>query len=162
MRKVSMFIAMSLFLIVHLAYGSEQKQAGRYVNQHKLSAGLTAVVAEGDFEPRSIGSYSVRIYGANPEFPIDDFLCGTIRSRDGSIEKIMIQDLNGDGNEEIIIIIRSVGTGGYLSADAFQYQSKQLKLIANVTDLRKNADPIHELTKILKTNTKQMNSPDKK
>jgi hypothetical protein len=65
----------------------------------------------------------------------------------------MIQDLNGDGNEEIIIIIRSVGTGGYLSADAFQYQSKQLKLIANVTDLRKNADPIHELKKILKTNT---------
>jgi hypothetical protein len=153
MRKVSMFITMSLFLIVHLAYGNEQKQAGRYVNQHKLSTGLTAVVAEGDFEPRSIGSYSVRIYGANPEFPIDDFLCGTIRSRDGSIEKIMIQDLNGDGNEEIIIIIRSVGTGGYLSADAFQYQSKQLKLIANVTDLRKNADPIHELKKILKTNT---------
>ena len=106
MKKVSMFIVISLFLIVHFAFGTQQKQTGRYVNQHKLSTGLTAVVAEGDFEPRSIGSYSVRIYGANPEFPTDDFLCGTIRSRDGSIEKVMIQDINDGGTEEIIIIIR--------------------------------------------------------
>ena len=155
MKKVSMFIIISLFLIVHFAFGTQQKQTGRYVNQHKLSTGLTAVVAEGDFEPRSIGSYSVRIYGANPEFPIDDFLCGIIRSRDGSIEKVMIQDINDDGTEEIIIIIRSAGTGGYLSADAFQYQSKQLKLIVGVIDLRKNADPIHELTRMLEINTEQ-------
>ena len=156
-----MFITMSLFFIVHLAYGSEQKQAGRYVNQHKLSSGLTAVVAEGDFEPRSIGSYSVRFYGANPEFPTDDFLHGTIRSRDGFIEEVSIQDMNGDGTEEIIVIIRSVGTGGYLSADAFQYGSKQLTLIAGVAELTKNADPIRELMKVLETNTKQMTPPGK-
>jgi len=148
------FIAMCFFLIVPFAYGSEQKQPARYLDQHRLSTGLTVVVAEGDLEPRSIGSYSVRIYGANPEFPTDDFLSGTIRSRDGSIEKVVIQDINGDGAEEIIIIIRNAGTGGYLSADAFQYLSKQLKLIANVTELEKNADPIQELTRTLKTNTR--------
>ena len=56
----------------------------------------------------------------------------------------MIQEINGDGIEEIIIILRSAGTGGYLSADAFQYQSKQLTLIASVSDHGKNANPIHE------------------
>jgi hypothetical protein len=75
MRKISIFIIMCFCLIVQLAYGSEQKQPARYLNQHKLSTGLTAVVAEGDLEPRSIGSYSVRIYGANPEYPTDDYIC---------------------------------------------------------------------------------------
>jgi len=147
MKKVSVLVYMSLFLIVCLAYGNEQAQSGRYANQHKLSTGLTVVVAEGDFEPRSIGSYSVRIYGANPDFPTDDFVCGTIRPRDGIVEKVIIQDINGNGTEEIIVIIRSVGTGGYLSADVFQYQPKQLMLLESVTDLTKKADPIHELTK---------------
>ncbi len=153
----TIFITICLSLIVHPAFGSAQKQPARYLNQHKLSTGYTAVVAEGEFEPRSIGSYSVRIYGANPEFPTDDFLSGTVRSRDGSIEKVVIQDINGDGAEEIIIIIRSAGTGGYISADAFQYRSKQLKLISNVTDLEKNADPIHELTRILETDIEGTN-----
>ena len=150
--KYLLILAMSL-LVVHLAYGSEQKQPDRYVHQAKLSTGMTVVVAEGDFEPRSIGSYSLRVYGANPKFPTDDFLSGTVRSRDGYIEKVVSQDINADGAEEIIIIIRSAGTGGYLSADAFQYRSKKLKLISNVTDLEKNADPIHELIKALKINT---------
>lgn len=61
MRKISMLITLSLFLIVCLAYGNEQNQSGRCVNRHELSTGLTAVVAEGDFEPRSIGSYGIRI-----------------------------------------------------------------------------------------------------
>ena len=156
-RKVSILITMFLFFITPSAYGSEQNSSDRYLNQHKLSTGLTAVIAEGDLEPRSIGSYSVRIYGANPEYPTDDFLSGTIRLRDGSIEKVVIQDINGDGAEEIIIIIRSAGTGGYISADAFQYKSKQLKLISNVTELKKDANPIHELAKKLKTNTEQTN-----
>jgi len=90
-----------------------------------LSTGLTAVIAEGDFEPRSIGSYSIRIYEANLEYPTDYFLYGTIRPREGNIETVTIQDINEDSIEEIIVVIRSVGTGSYLSADAFQCQSKK-------------------------------------
>jgi len=161
MKKASILIIMSLSIIACPVYGGEREQSGRYVSLHKLSTGLTVVVAEGDFEPRSIGSYSLRLYKANPEFPTDDFLCGTIRSRDGSIEKVKIQDIDKDGTEEIIIIIRAAGTGGYLSADAFNYQSKKFNLIANVTDLPKNTDPIHKLTNILKSNTGQMDAPGK-
>jgi len=152
--KYLLILAMSL-LVVHLAYGSEQKQPDRYVHQAKLSTGMSVVVAEGDFEPRSIGSYSLRMYGVNPEFPTDDFVAAIVRSRDGYIEKVVTQDINANGTEEIIIIIRSAGTGGYLSADAFQYRSKKLKLISNVTDIEKNADPIQELIKLWQTNTEE-------
>ena len=155
MKKVSIFIIINLLFVTHFAFGAEQKQTGRFVNQYQLSTGITVVIAEGDFEPRSIGSYSVRIYGANPMFPTDDFLFGTIRPRDGIIEKVLIQDINGDDIEEIIVILRSVGTGAYLSADAFRYQTKQLKLLVDVTGLKKDADPIRELRRMLEINAKQ-------
>jgi hypothetical protein len=63
------------------------------------------VVAEGDFEARSIGSYSVRAYGAaNPRFPFDDFIAGTVRPRDGTIDHIGFSDLDRDGSPEIVVI----------------------------------------------------------
>ena len=162
MKKISIFVAAGLCLIVYLAYGHDQKQPNRYVNRYKLSTGLIAVVAEGDFEPRSIGSYSLRVYKVyDAKFPCDDFLCGTIRYRDGSIENVKIQDINGDGTTEIVIIIRCAGTGGYISADAFNYKEEKLRLCANVSGLKKNADPINELKKIFKK-TEQKNPPDKK
>ena len=148
--KYLLMLAMSL-IIVGPAYGSEQDQTDRFLHKAKLSTGMTVVVADGDFEPRSIGSYSVRIYGANPKYPTDDFLSGEIRSRDGYVEKVVIQDINRDDSEEIIVIVRSAGTGGYLSAEAFRYRFDQLKLIISVADLQKHADPIQELTKRLKT-----------
>ena len=149
MTKVSFLIIISFFLTNNLTFGQKQKHSSRYANQHKLSTGLTVVVAEGDFEPRSIGSYSIRIYDVNHDFPTDKFLYGTIRPRVGIIEQVRIKDINKDGTEEIIVIIRSVGTGGNLSADAFQYQSKQLKLIANVSGLEKKTDPIKALIKVI-------------
>jgi hypothetical protein len=44
-----------------------------------------------------------------------------------------------------VVIIRSVGSGGYLSADAFRYQSGSLEWILSVLDLDKEADPIQAL-----------------
>ena len=41
--------------------------------------GVVYVVSEGDGEPRSTGSVAVRLYsGANPDYPLDQFLCGLI------------------------------------------------------------------------------------
>jgi len=124
-----------------------QKKSDRYVNRCKMSIGLTAVIAEGDYEPRSIGSYSVRIYGVNPKYSTDNFLCGIIKARDGNIEKISARDINGDGKEEIIVVIRCVGSGSYLSADAFNYQHKKLKLVASISGVNRTADPIKLLKK---------------
>ena len=104
------------------------------------------VISEGDFEPRSIGSYSLRAYaGDNRRFPYDDFLAGVVRPRDGTIEALKFADLNRDASPEIIVVMRSAGTGGYVSADTFQMRDGTLTLLAAVSGLAKDADPIRRL-----------------
>jgi len=108
--------------------------AGDGIRQYTATGNnIFVVVSEGKSEPRSIGSYSLRIYSAHrPEFPFDNFITGLIRPRDGAVEKIFFEDLNADGQEEIIITIRSVGTGSYLSADAFSWDQKILTFFNSV------------------------------
>ena len=130
------------FLTMQIALAAEQDH--RFARKFQFPAGREiAVVAEGEFEPRSIGSYSVRTYsGVNPKFPFDDFITGMIRPRNGAVENVRFHDFDGDGRAEIIVIIRSAGSGSYLSADAFAYADKSLKLLASVSDLPNDADPI--------------------
>src|SRR5215510_2097588 len=119
----------------------------RYIRKINLpGAQEIVVVAEGEFEPRSIGSYTLRIYsGANPEFSMDDYVAGLVRPRNGSVEVVRFYDFDGDGRAEIVVVIRSVGTGGYLSADVFAYGNKLLKLVATVSDLPKDSDLLTEI-----------------
>src|SRR5262245_21657751 len=113
----------TIFMIV-VALASKSALAAerdvRFIEKAKFpDAPEILVVAEGDFEPKSVGSYSVRVYsGANPDFPVDEYVAGVVRPRAGAIERVQFQDL-GRGVPEIIVIIRSAGSGGYLSADAF-------------------------------------------
>ena len=104
------------------------------------------VVAEGDFEPRSIGSYALRVYGgASKNSPTDDFVAGVIWSRKGIIEAVRFDDIDGDDKPEIVVITRSVGSGRYLSADAFRYRAKSLEWVVSASDLDKRANPIRAL-----------------
>ena len=144
-------LCMFLVLLTHVvAVGADQDS--RFVRKIQFpGAREFVVVAEGDFEPRSIGSYSVRIYsGVNPEFPIDDYAAGIIRQRDGTVEDVKFYDVDSDSAQELIVIMRSVGSGGYLSADAFDYGNKSLKLLLSVSGLEAKADPILALIKKLK------------
>ena len=119
------------------------------------------VVAEGQCEPRSVGSYSLRVYaGTNPRFPYDDFVTGIVRSRDGTVEDVRVSDLDRDESPEIIIIVRSSGTGGYLSADAFRLRGTVLTLLGSVSSLPKDADPIRALEAELKNDAEQRAAPD--
>ena len=112
------------------------------------------VVTEGQCESRSTGSYSLRVYaGTNPRFPHDDFVTGTVRARDGAVEQIRFSDLDDDGLPDIIVTMRSVGTGGYLSADAFRLRGRVLMLLGSVTGLPKDADPIDALKAQLTSRT---------
>ena len=117
-------------------------------------ASTIAVVAEGDFEPRSIGSYSLRIYaGTDPRFPYDHFIAGVVRPRDGVVERVQFADLDGDGVPEVVVIVRSVGSGGYLAADAFQLGDKAPTLLETVAGLTPDSDPIRALAVKLKAAT---------
>lgn len=121
--------------------------SARQIRQAVLPrSAMTVVVAEGDFEPRSIGSYSLRIYAsANPGFPYDDYIAGAVRPRDGAVESVAFADVDGDRTPDIIVIIRSAGSGGYLSADAFQLSGSVLTLLGSVSGLAKDADPVQTL-----------------
>ena len=117
----------------------------RFVQKIKLSTELTAVVAEGDLEARSTGSFSVRLYStenAQPEDETTFFVAGVIHERDGYIEKVELADIGGDEKSEIVVTVRCVGTGSYLSAHAFGFDKKRVWLKASIADLPKDADPI--------------------
>jgi hypothetical protein len=117
--------------------------ANRFISKLKLPTGQTVVVAEGDFEARSIGSFSVRLYetaAATDETTF--FLSGLIRPRDGVLEKAILADVDGDQQPEIIIVVRSAGTGGYLSAHAFEFANDELVFSILVKGLGPDEDPV--------------------
>ncbi|MCJ7838890.1 MAG: PliI family lysozyme inhibitor of I-type lysozyme [Burkholderiales bacterium] len=110
------------------------------------------MVAEGDFEARSIGSYSVRIYSTENAQAGDDttfFAAGVVRARDGAVEKVLLADLGDDRHPSLIVAIRSAGSGGYLSADAYTIDKDKVALRASVSGLPANADPVAALKSAL-------------
>jgi hypothetical protein len=78
-----------------------------------LATGQTAVVAEGEFEARSIGSYSVR-YLLDTKLrnrmmtPLSSRRA-SFRARDGTIEKVFLAELGNDGPPSLVVVIRSCG-----------------------------------------------------
>jgi len=136
-------------LVALLASGfAHAADSERFITKVKLPSGQTAVVAEGDFEARSIGSFSVRLYDTAP--PGDEttfFIAGQVRARDGTVEKVVLADIVGDQRPELVVIVRSAGTGGFLSAHAFALDRKRLIFRAAVKDLPPEANPIAALRK---------------
>jgi hypothetical protein len=126
-------------------------EEARFLSQIKLSSGETVVVAEGDKEARSTGSFSVRLYdAAEPADATTFFSSGIIEERDGGVEKVTLADVDGDKKEEIVVHIRSAGTGGYLSAYAFGANNKKLRARGKVADLAPDADVVAALKGSLK------------
>ena len=140
------FLTLTLALI---ASGTLHAAASeRFITKIKLPSGQTVVIAEGDLEARSIGSFSVRLYAAAaPGDETTFFRAGRIRARDGTIEKVALADVAGDQRPEIVVIARSAGTGGFLSAHAFAIDEQRLTFLSTVTGLPPDADPIEALRK---------------
>jgi hypothetical protein len=126
-------------------------EPSRFIAKVKLPSGQTVVVAEGDLEARSTGSFSVRLYAAAPpRGETTFFTAGLIRPRDGTVEKVVLADIDGDQRPEIVVIVRSAGTGGYVSADAFVFEQERLLFRAVAENLTPDADPIVALRKSVK------------
>ncbi len=118
----------------------------RFIKKVKLPSGQTTVVAEGAFEARSIGSFSVRLYeAAPPEDETTFFTAGLIRAREGTIDKVVLADIDDNHKPEIIVIVRSVGTGSYISAYAFAFDNTKLIFLAAVEGLPPEADSVEAL-----------------
>jgi hypothetical protein len=148
--KSTITAGFGVVLLAALAYGAERNL--RFAKKLQIP-GLpeVVVVAEGDFEPRSIGSYALRLYGgSSKKSSTDDFVVGLIRPRNGTVEAVRFDDIDGDDRPEIVVIIRAVGSGGYLSADAFRYRKGSLDWAGSVAALDKGADPVPALRGKLK------------
>lgn len=122
----------------------------RVVTRLRLEPDITVVVAEGDFEPRSIGSFSVRVYRADAAavrrgLDTDEFLGGLLGERDGVVETVTASDIDGDLFPEVIVKIRSAGSGGYLSAVALAVRGRAVEVRARVADLAATADVVEAL-----------------
>jgi hypothetical protein len=84
--------------------------------------------------------------GTSKNFPLDDFVVGIVWPRNGIVEAVRFADtdINSDDTSEMVIT-RAVGSGGYLSADAFRYRARSLEWVVSVAALDKAADPIQAL-----------------
>jgi hypothetical protein len=153
LRRVAPWL---LFVCAAVALAAEAGE--RFVQKLALPGQQTAVVAEGDFEARSIGSYSVRVYSTEGAQPGDDttfFSSGLIRPRDGVVEKILLADVDGSGRSSLVVVIRSAGSGGYLSADAFAIGPGAVTLRGSVSELPPNADPVAVLSSSIRQPKKE-------
>lgn len=136
--------AMALLLVASVHAAAQE----RFVSKLKHPTGKTIVVAEGDFEARSMGSFTLRLYeaAAAPD-ETTFFTSGLVRARDGVIEKVVLADIDGDRQQEIVVIARSAGTGNYQSAQAFAVAKNRLVFRAAVEGLAADADPLEALRK---------------
>ena len=85
---------------------------------------FTIIVAEGQHEPSSIGSYSVRVYRGDPEAH-GDFVAGTVAKRDGSVAKAWVSTLKDQEKvHHAIVWCQSAGSGSYGSLAVYEIQQK--------------------------------------
>jgi Periplasmic lysozyme inhibitor of I-type lysozyme len=138
--------------LMSFAAAAQAVDQDRFLAKLALPTGQTVVVAEGDFEARSIGSFSVRLYDAAP-IPDETtfFTSGLVRPRDGTVVRAIAADVNGDGNVEIVVVIRSAGSGGYQSAQAVAVAKNELVFMAGLDNLEASIDPVEALRRSLKT-----------
>lgn len=112
LRVALTFMLLALAISVVNAVRAE---SGLFHEVITLDTGQRLVVEESSLEPRSIGSFSVRLYsGANPKFPYDDFRRGLLLKRDGILESVRVLPPQ-DGHARVLITVRSVGSGSHAS-----------------------------------------------
>lgn len=103
---------------------------------------------QGPGEAQSIGSYALRLYRNQISGdPTQDFVAGIVRPRDGFLLRLDWQNVTPDATTELIVVTQSAGSGGYLSADAFQLGSTNIALVASVSSLPPDTDLIGALKK---------------
>ena len=132
-----------LLVVLLLADAAQATELLRFIGRLTLPSRQTVVVAEGDAEARSTGSFSVRLYDAAAAGDETTFFrAGLVRPRDGMVERPLLADIDGDRVAEALVIVRSAGSGSYLSAQAFTFDAERLALRAAVEGLPPAADVI--------------------
>jgi Periplasmic lysozyme inhibitor of I-type lysozyme len=112
-RASRVAIGFLVALVVSPAWGAD-----RFVAQFPMRGGFVCVVAEGDREPRSIGTFSVRVYR---NLEVGDYAVGIIARRDGFVRKAYALPSAEDGREEIAVEVETAGSGRYAKLHVFRF-----------------------------------------
>ncbi|MFO6424998.1 PliI family lysozyme inhibitor of I-type lysozyme [Motilimonas sp. KMU-193] len=119
----------------------------------QLPSGETLVVATGAGEAQSIGSYSVRLYHSTEDKNKRTFFAsGLIAERSGTLGSIELIDLNENGQLELLVITRSVGTGNYINAAAYAIEQDRISELLTLDDLAPEYDVIASIKHALLAN----------
>ena len=142
--------SVALLLIAAIGIGATGPTSDRWVSKLRLAPDLVVVVSEGDLEPRSTGTFTVRAYRADAAaerkgFELDAYLGGALCQRDGVVESVSSGDIDGDGLPEVIVAVRSAGSGGWLSGVALAVRGSQVEIVARAEDLPAGADLVRAL-----------------
>ena len=151
-RKWAVAGASILKIAAGLLVAGPALAADRFVQQLALSKGLVAVVAEGDLEARSVGSYTVRAYfdpSAGQGNETTFYTAGLVRPREGTVRSAALLALPGQPGPLLMVVTQSAGSGGYLSADAFTVEPRAVRVLASVSDLAPAEDPASHLRRRL-------------
>jgi hypothetical protein len=101
---------------------AEQNETGEVVRQ---SGDKLLVAVMGSGEPQSIGSYSLRIYQQDR----DRYITGLVAARDGDLADAWLTDLDEDDNPEVLVWLRSTGSGSYGTLDVYQLDGASLQRV---------------------------------
>ena len=149
-RACAQVLAVAWLLPWGVAVGAAT--ADRFTQTVPLTKGLVAVVAEGDLEARSMGSYTVRAYfdaEASSGNETTFYAAGLVRPRDGTVRSASALALPGRPRPLLMVVMQSAGSGGYLSAEAFAVEPRAVRLLARVSDLGPAEDPATHLRRRL-------------
>ncbi|NJD24065.1 MAG: hypothetical protein FIB06_01520 [Betaproteobacteria bacterium] len=141
-----------LAALVGAAFVGKAHAAEHFSEKVSIGPGLVAVVSEGEFEARSVGSYSVRVYFDSSGQPGNEttfYAAGLIRARDGTVRSIAPLQVAGRKRPVLMVVVESAGSGGYLSADAFAVEPRAVRLLASVSGLAPSDDPAAKLSRKL-------------
>lgn len=146
LRRVVRFciVPATALLLLTAAHAEDTRRVIKHATMPK--SGQTVVVAEGDLEPRSVGSYTVRLYAKNdPAYPYDRFVAGIVRPRNGVIQELSFADIDRNGQPDIVVITRYAGSGNFVTAEAFRLHGKTLTLLGSVAGLDADKDAVEAL-----------------
>ena len=142
MRRL--LLTFALLSLVDVALANDATADERFVQRVTIEPGLVAVVAEGDFEARSIGSYSVRVYSDPRTIPGNEttfYVAGLVVARDGMVRSAGPLVVAGRKRPLLMVVAASAGTGGYLSASAFELKHHAVRMVSSVSSLAPTEDP---------------------
>ena len=128
-------------LLLTAGFAATVAASERYVERIGVPNGQVVVVSEGDDEAQASGSYTVRLYDAEPMA----YRSGVIVVRNGALESVALGDLQRNGTEQVVVVLRQ--GPGVRSAQALSISGNRVEVRSHIEDLPDDADPVALLTK---------------